>query len=1382
MEEVNTHIGDLLADGLDSLESLSADGAHLLSNLAVLLLLLALLLLFLGEFLLRDLLIFDDVSDESDLADLVAVVINNVAVVVNLEADAVAEVTSSESAHDIAVLVANFTLLVDTAARHGVDLSLLLFRLPSLGLTDKVTVLVLNFTVLVDLVSDKLLDIAFDDAANDATIGGNNVSLLVDGDAVETSERSLRLGVGTLGEFGLANDISGIVPDLTLAINLLADHSRRVTFGDTTNDSTGRVDDVASLVDSAASKSREVLGGLLLFLPRLSMTLGVSVLVGNVTILVDGKAYETLDVTFGNDTDAVALGVLNVALLVDVETFKSSEGTFGSGNAFVLRKNLATANNLTSIAVDLALFVAAATSKLLDVTFDKLTKRNTVFVDDESLLVQLLAIKDGVVKSGGLFLFVRLGMALCIAVLVVDVTILVNLEADKLLHITFGDLSDNVVLGINNETFLVDTKTLMAREGSLGSGDTLVLRENLAVSNNLSGIVVDIAVLVALTASKLLDVALKELTDGNAIVVNNKAVLVELLAVEHGVVDGTFLFLLCERFGMALDVTISIHDVAVLIDSETNQALGVALSDLTNDVLVLVSDLAVSDDAETLKTSKRTVRLGLTLVFGDQFDAANDLACIVPDLTLIIDLLASELLGLALNKTGDRYTLVTNDEAGLVQDLTVEAGKVDGILFRLGLLVSLLVTFGVTNNGTLLVENVTILIDSTTDELLGIALGELTNAVAVLVLDPTVLDNDQAIETSERRLLIFLNRNSLGATNNMALVVPELTLVVCLDSGLRELLGITFGEFTDDGTVGVDDLSGLVDLQTFEDRERREVGGCVFSSILSTLFGIFGTLLGILSAFLSVLGTLFGVLCIFDGIFCGVLSIFGLVGSLLGLFELLLRDLLRQSLDTTNGVAVVVEDLALVVDLLASAFAELARGEFADLLAILVEDLALLVDLEAFEDVEVGDLELRTLGLFFVVGLVLILTLLFLFRNVLAKLGLKFLGGLLGSLARGDGDLANDLAILVKNLTLVVDLLAGTLLGVALSKFTDLFTFIVKNLALLVDLSAIKNAKVKRRKRTTELLGSTLSKTDLAENVVVSVDDFALFVDLEVFGLEFARLELLLERLVVDLAKDLALVIDNLTSVVEFSALKSLDARELILNVLSGILDIISSVFDVVGSLVDLVSGVGVVSSSILGIVSSLLNLLLDVFGCFRVNVGMANDIAILVNELAVLVESSVHELLRVAVGNLADSVTILVEDVASGVAGKALEDAEVGLVGVVVLISLLVFREVNKLLGALWEFTLALEVGHLLLDLFGKKLAASDKITIVVKNLAVITDWVTSKILSVTLSELADGVAVLIVDHTVFGDLEALEHREVYREVVDIVDLGNIGIGSVLS
>lgn len=89
-----TYVGDLLAHGLDTLQSLSADVAHLLGNLPVLLALPQLLLLLGSEFLLRNLLeglllLFDNVLEEGNLSDLVAVVVDDVSVVVNLKTDAV---------------------------------------------------------------------------------------------------------------------------------------------------------------------------------------------------------------------------------------------------------------------------------------------------------------------------------------------------------------------------------------------------------------------------------------------------------------------------------------------------------------------------------------------------------------------------------------------------------------------------------------------------------------------------------------------------------------------------------------------------------------------------------------------------------------------------------------------------------------------------------------------------------------------------------------------------------------------------------------------------------------------------------------------------------------------------------------------------------------------------------------------------------------------------------------------------------------------------------------------------------------------------------------------------------------------------------------------
>ena len=191
-----TCLGDLLHDWLDTLQSLLANGSHLVGELRVLTALPLFIRLILGDVLLLD------VAKKSDLSDLVAIVVNDIAVVINLETSAVTKITSSKTADDIAVLVADLTLLVDVHARHGVDLALLLLRLPALGLTDDVTVLVVDVAILIDVVSNKLLDITLDDAANDVAARALHGAILGDGVVIETSEATLGARGGAVDDQG----------------------------------------------------------------------------------------------------------------------------------------------------------------------------------------------------------------------------------------------------------------------------------------------------------------------------------------------------------------------------------------------------------------------------------------------------------------------------------------------------------------------------------------------------------------------------------------------------------------------------------------------------------------------------------------------------------------------------------------------------------------------------------------------------------------------------------------------------------------------------------------------------------------------------------------------------------------------------------------------------------------------------------------------------------------------------------------------------------------------------------------------------------------------------------------------------------------------------
>jgi hypothetical protein len=550
-----TYVCDLLHDGLHALKRVLADLVHLVGELRVL----APLPLLVGLVFRHLLLLLLDVLQKSDFSDLIAVVVDDVAVVVNFETGAVAKIASSETTKNITVLIAHLTLLVDTHARHWVNATLLLFRLPSLGLTDNVAVLVVDVAILVDLVASEALEITFDDATNDLTILGLNGTILGNLVVLEASERSLGLGILTLGKLSTSDDVAFVVPDLTLTINLLANHSGRVAFSNAAKDLAGGVDNVASLVDGATSEAAEV---------------------------------------------------------------------------------------------SLWLF----------------------------------------------FLLVWFSMALYVAIPVDDVAVFVDLVADELLRVAFGNLANAIAIVVFDESILDHTETLVALERTTLLLGSLVLRDKLAAANDVAGVVVNLTFAIRLTASKIRQVTLSKAANRSTVAVDEQTLLVECESVEYRKVIGSSLRLVLEGLSVAFNVAVLVQDVTILIHCVANQALGVALDDLADDVLVLISNLAIGDDAETFETSERSLGLALTLIFGDEFNASNDLAGIVPDLALVVQLPASKLFGVAFNQTSDGYALIADDIALLVDGLALEHGEVEGLFLFGLLLLGLLVALGVANN------------------------------------------------------------------------------------------------------------------------------------------------------------------------------------------------------------------------------------------------------------------------------------------------------------------------------------------------------------------------------------------------------------------------------------------------------------------------------------------------------------------------------------------------------------------------------------------------------------------------------------------------------------------------------------------------------------
>ncbi|KAH4611447.1 hypothetical protein HBI17_027020 [Parastagonospora nodorum] len=1187
---------------------------HLVGKLSVLTALLLLVGLIFGLFLLN-------VLEESDFSDLVAVVVDNVAVVVNLETSAVTKVTSSETTKDVTVLVADLTLLVDTHARHGVNAALLLLWLPALGLTDDVTVLVVDVAILVNLVAGKLLDIAFNDTTDDVAICSLDGTILDDLVVVEASEWSLRSRVGALGEFSTSDDVAFVVPDLALAIDLLADHGGWVSLSNTAKDLATGIDNVASLVDSAASKCAEVDFDLVLLLVRLGVALDITVLVDDVSVFVNGVANKLLLVAFGELTNTVALTILNESVLNNTESFESGKRSLLALDALVLGDQLASADDLASVVVDLTFAIRLAADKVFQFALSKAANGSTVAVDQVALLVQSKAIKDREILWLGLFLVLKgLGVTLDVAVLVKNVTIFIDGIADKTLSVTLDNLSDNV--------------------------------------------------------------------------------------------------------------------------------------------LILVSDLAIGNNAKALKASERSLRLSFTLVLRDELDTANNLSGVVPKLALVVELPASEFLSVALNETSNRNTLVTNNIALLVDSLALEAG-----------------------------EDITILVDSATDELLGVTLDDLADAVFVLVLNEAVLNDDKSIETSEWCFLLslFLG-NGLGAANDVALVVPELSLVIGSEARLGELLSITLDQFTDDVTVTVDELARLVDRETLKDRKRWAVlalftlFGCVFGCVLR----VFGSILGVFCGLASLIGGVFGFAnlllddlgkgldlandiavlvkyftLLVDLLAGALLSVtldklanrltllvenFALLVDLetlesidlgcdLNLFDLRLlgtligRYELGKCLDLSEDFAVLVDDFALLVDLLSSTFFGVTFDKLTDGLTLFVEDLALLVDLEALKSVDLGS-DFNLLRLF----LLGVLTLgIFTFRVFalgvfsLTKTLLELLDGLEGSLAGNDVDLSNDVSVLVKNLALFVDLLADALVKLAVFELTNLLALRVEHLALFVDLEAIKNAGVESaRGRLLELVGSTLSKFYLAEHIAFAVDNFTLVIDSE--ALDVINV---LKSAFLNVADNIAIIVEDVTFGVDLHALEGFDAGELILNVGSLLLDI---VFGALSSLLNIALGLFCLLSD--AILAFLIFFLIDEVGSFFSELSASDDVAFIIDNLALLVELAILDLRWVTFNETSNEVTILVKDLTSAVGGKTLENVDVG------------------------HFETVASFGLLLLLFyhFWQKFAAADKVTIVIEDLTVIANGVAGEVFGVTLNKVANVLAILVFDETLLVDLKALE------------------------
>jgi len=226
-----------------------------------------------------------------------------------------------------------------------------------------------------------------------------------------------------------------------------------------------------------------------------------------------------------------------------------------------------------------------------------------------------------------------------------------------------------------------------------------------------------------------------------------------------------------------------------------------------------IGDKPILGHDQVLEAGEWSFRL-LGSASRDELGLSDDLAIVVPNLTLSVNLLTSQLLWITFGNATIDCSVLVNDVTGLVDDLALQGGQVSN--FRIGHLVWL----GVTLHVAVFVNDISILIDSTANKSLRITLDNLSNSVALFILNPAILDNNTSFKASKRTFgfsLTLVLRDELTAADDFAGVVPDLALVVTLLTG--KLLSVTLDESTDGYTIGPDDVALLVDRETVQDRE-----------------------------------------------------------------------------------------------------------------------------------------------------------------------------------------------------------------------------------------------------------------------------------------------------------------------------------------------------------------------------------------------------------------------------------------------------------------------------------------------------------------------------------------------------------------------------------
>ncbi|GJD01048.1 hypothetical protein ColKHC_09873 [Colletotrichum higginsianum] len=402
-----------------------------------------------------------NVLEQLDVANNASLRVDDIVVLIDDFASACLDLARGELANDIAISVDDFTTAVDLSPFHGTLLPLGCgFGLPALGLAEKVAVSVKDVTILIDGASKECLRITLNKTTDNVTGRSNNGAVLGDSATRKLRERSFlgTFAVALGDELSAADDVARFAANIALLVAHAANQLLNISLDNAAIDGAVLVDNVASLVDTLAGKSRVVdnnrcLGfrlRLRLGLPTFSFADGVATLVENVTLVVDLFALELLRVSLDDTPDNVSV-VEDMAVGFDSGTWEVFEGGgFGKFLTLSLGDGLGLSNDLACIVPNLAALISLAADKVLQNAGNDATDSLTFVVDEVAGLVDLGALQDRKVDCvleklvGNLGL--EFGLANNAATLVDDIALGINGHADEICGVTLGDTADRGVV------------------------------------------------------------------------------------------------------------------------------------------------------------------------------------------------------------------------------------------------------------------------------------------------------------------------------------------------------------------------------------------------------------------------------------------------------------------------------------------------------------------------------------------------------------------------------------------------------------------------------------------------------------------------------------------------------------------------------------------------------------------------------------------------------------------------------------------------------------------------------------------------------------------------------------------------------------------------